>query len=349
MRVAIVTDAWMPQINGVVQTLLRTIEELRALGHVVEPFTPDGHSTLPCPGYPEIPLAVLPGRWLGERLEAFCPDALHIATEGPMGIAARRFALARRMPFTTAMHTRFPEYLHARIRLPLSVGYAWLRRFHAPSSCVMVPTRAVRRELLERGFRRTAIWGRGVDTGRFSPGPSSVFHDLPKPIWLSVGRLSVEKGLEAFLSLSLPGTKVVIGDGPRRRALENRYRDALFLGARANDELPLYYRGAGVFVFSSRTDTFGLVLLEAMACGLPVAAFPVAGPIDVVGQSGAGALDEDLGAACLRALEVDARIPRQLAMRHSWREASQRLASLLVVRDRSFSGSAVARSAVRPS
>lgn len=168
-------------------------------------------------------------------------------------------------------------------------------------------------------------------------------------VWLSVGRLSVEKGLEAFLSLSLPGTKVVIGDGPRRRALESRYRDALFLGARANDELPLYYRGADVFVFSSRTDTFDLVMLEATACGLPVAAFPVAGPIDVVGKSGAGAFDEDLGAACLRALEVDARIPRQLAMRHGWREASQRLASLLAVRDRSLAGSAVARAAVRPS
>lgn len=331
-RLAIVTDAWAPQVNGVVQTLGRTIAELRDLGHTVEAFGPQGHACLPCPGYPEIPLALMPGRRLADQLDAFAPEALHIATEGPMGLSARRYALRRGRPFTTAWHTRFPEYLNLRAGLPLSIGYRWLRRFHEPSSCVMVPTRAIRRELIERGFRRTAIWGRGVDTERFSPGPSAVFHDLPRPVWLAVGRLSVEKNLEAFLSLDLPGTKVVIGDGPQRRALEARHPDALFLGARANEELPLYYRGADVFVFPSRTDTFGLVLLEAMACGLPVAAYPVAGPLDVVGASGAGVLDEDLGRACQRALGIGSELPRRQAMRHCWRESSLRLASLLAVR-----------------
>lgn len=331
-RLAIVTDAWAPQVNGVVQTLGRTIAELRDLGHTVEAFGPQGHACLPCPGYPEIPLALMPGRRLADQLDAFAPEALHIATEGPMGLSARRYALRRGRPFTTAWHTRFPEYLNLRAGLPLSIGYRWLRRFHEPSSCVMVPTRAIRRELIERGFRRTAIWGRGVDTERFSPGPSAVFHGLPRPVWLAVGRLSVEKNLEAFLSLDLPGTKVVIGDGPQRRALEARHPDALFLGARANEELPLYYRGADVFVFPSRTDTFGLVLLEAMACGLPVAAYPVAGPLDVVGASGAGVLDEDLGRACQRALGIGSELPRRQAMRHCWRESSLRLASLLAVR-----------------
>lgn len=336
-RLAIVTDAWRPQINGVVQTLVRTLDELRALGHTVEVFSAQGHPSLPCPGYPEIALALLPGRRLARQLEAFAPEALHIATEGPMGLAARRFALRHGMPFTTSWHTSFPEYLRLRFGLSLSVGYRWLRRFHEPSSCVMVPSRLVRRELIERGFRRTAIWGRGVDTERFSPGPSAVFHDLPRPIWLTVGRLSAEKNIEAFLTLDLPGTRVVIGDGPQRKALEARYPDVLFLGARNNEELPLYYRGADVFVFPSRSDTFGLVMLEAMACGLPVAAYPAAGPAEVIGHSGAGAMAEDLQHACLQALEIDAELPRRQAMRYSWRESSLRMASLLAIRP-GFSG-----------
>lgn len=332
MRIAIVTDAWAPQVNGVVQTLGRTIEGLRQLGHEVQAFTANGRTTVPCPGYPEIALAVLPGRWLGRAIDDFAPDALHIATEGPMGLAARRHALARAMPFTTAWHTRFPEYLNLRTGLPVSLGYRWLRRFHAPSACVLVPTPTVRDDLVARGFERTEIWGRGVDTERFCPGPSAVFHDLPRPIWLSVGRVSVEKNLEAFLALPLAGTKVVIGDGPQRRALEARFPQALFLGARENRELPLYYRGADVFVFPSRTDTFGLVLLEAMACGVPVAAFPVPGPIDVVGRSGGGALDEDLGRACERALGIAPEVPRRHALAHSWQEATKRLFSQLAIR-----------------
>ncbi|MBN9428016.1 MAG: glycosyltransferase family 1 protein [Burkholderiales bacterium] len=327
--VAIVTDAWAPQVNGVVHTLQRTCAELRSIG--IEPtiFSPDAYRSVPCPTYPEIRLALMPGRELARRLDAARPDALHIATEGPLGWAARRHALDARLPFTTAYHTRFAEYLRARTGVPLAIGYRVLRRFHQPSSCVMVPTRAVQMELQRHGFERTELWGRGVDTELFSPAPSNVFDGLPRPIFLSVGRVAIEKNLDAFLRLPLPGSKVIIGDGPRRALLQRRFPDAIFLGARAHAELPAFYRAADVFVFPSLTDTFGLVLLEAMGCGLPVAAYPVAGPLDVVGDSGAGVLRDDLREACMAALAIDRDHARRHAMSRTWSQATERFAALL--------------------
>ncbi|MGE3865118.1 MAG: glycosyltransferase family 4 protein, partial [Burkholderiaceae bacterium] len=327
--VAIVTDAWAPQINGVVQTLQRTCACLQSMGIEPTVVSPEGHRSLPCPTYPEIRLALLPGREIARRLDALRPDALHIATEGPMGWAARRHALRAGLAFTTAYHTRFAEYLRARTGIPLSAGYRMLRHFHGPSKCVMVPTPMVQQQLRHYGFERTAIWGRGVDTDLFSPGGSGVFDGLPRPVFLSVGRVAVEKNLDAFLRLRLPGSKVIVGDGPRRALLQRRFPDAVFLGARANRDLPAFYRAADVFVFPSLTDTFGLVLLEAMACGLPVAAHPVAGPLDVVGDSGAGVLNEDLRDACLAALSIGRERPRRHALAHGWAKTSSRFAELL--------------------
>jgi hypothetical protein len=324
----IVTDAWEPQVNGVVRSLQNTRRELEAMGHTVELITPLEFKTLPCPTYPDIRLSLLPNAKVAARIEACAPEWLHIATEGPLGIAARRYAVRRRMAFTTAYHTRFPEYVRARTGLPLAVTYRFLRWFHDPARHVMVPTPAMREELMRRGFTNTALWSRGVDTDQFAPGTSSALAGLPRPIFLNVGRVAVEKNIEAFLRLDLPGTKCVAGDGPLLATLRQRYPQTHFLGVLPHRELADLYRAADVFVFPSRTDTFGLVLLEAMACGLPVAAYPVEGPIDVVGSSGAGALDEDLRTACMKALEI----PREAARRHaqgfSWRAATEQFLGL---------------------
>jgi glycosyltransferase involved in cell wall biosynthesis len=314
MRVAIVTDAWHPQVNGVVRTLSTVREGLAASGHEAEVFGPDRYRTIPCPGYSTIRLAIGAGGALGRQLAAFRPDAVHIATEGPLGLAARSFCLAQHWPFTTAYHTRFPEYVRARCGLPLSWSYAALRRFHAPSRGVMVATETVRRELRAWGFDRIVAWTRGVDTALFRPDCAPAV-ELPRPVFLYIGRVAVEKNLPAFLDLDLPGSKLVVGDGPMLPAMRRRYPQVHFAGAQSGEALVAHYAAADVMVLPSRTETFGLVLLEALACGVPVAAYPSAGPTDVIGDSGAGIIADDLGAAALAALSI----PRERCLEHARR------------------------------
>lgn len=322
MRILVVTDAWLPQVNGVVRTYRTLAKMLGEMGHEVVFVTPQDFRTVPCPTYPEIRLAVLPGRKLGRMIAAAQPAAIHVATEGPLGLAARRFCLARGLPFTSSFHTKFPEYVHARSGLPVSWGYAAMRWFHGPSQALMVATQGVENELAAWGLGRIRRWTRGVDTELFRPRDKG-FLDLPRPVALYVGRVAVEKNVEAFLALDLPGTKLVVGDGPQRAALEKRYPAAVFAGARAGEDLAAHYAAADVFVFPSRTDTFGLVLLEALASGLPVAAYPVAGPKDVIGDAPVGVLDDDLGAAARRALTIPPEACRAFALERSWRASAE--------------------------
>ena len=322
MRVLLVTDAWTPQVNGVVVTLRNTIAGLEGAGHTVETIGPDRFRSIPCPTYPEIRLALGAGRGLARLADAFAPDAVHVATEGPLGLAGRNWSLRRGIAFTTAYHTRFPEYVHARIRLPLALSYAWMRHFHGRSSAVMVPTPAIHDELARRGFRNLAMWSRGVDTELFRPGPA-LAHTWRRPVFMYVGRVAVEKNIEAFLTLDLPGGKVVVGDGPQREGLARRFPDVVFTGAKHGAELAAHFRSADAFVFPSRTDTFGLVLLEAMASGTPVAAYPVAGPIDVVRSGVSGILAHDLRAAALEALRLDRARVRAHALEFSWARATR--------------------------
>jgi glycosyltransferase involved in cell wall biosynthesis len=317
MKLMIITDAWSPQVNGVVTTLGRMGEGLGRLGHEVRFITPQLFRSIPCPTYPEIRLSLMPYAGVCRHIRDFKPDAIHIATEGPLGLAARRYCLKSDTPFTTAFHTRFAEYLHARIRIPIDLGYRWLRSFHAPSRALMVPTPSVQRELQARGFANTVSWTRGVDTRTFSPGARDALEGR-RPIFLYVGRVAVEKNIEAFLKLDLPGTKWVVGEGPSKAQLQRRYPQVHFAGIKTPAELATYYRAADVFVFPSLTDTFGLVMLEALACGTPVAAFPVLGPIDVIGDSGTGVLNADLGVACMQALDVSREKCRAYAEQFSW-------------------------------
>lgn len=322
MRILIVSDAWDPQVNGVVRTLKNTRRELERMGHLVDVLSPLEFRTVPCPTYPEIRLSLFPSSRVVERIERFAPDALHIATEGPLGLAARRFALRRRMPFTTAYHTRFPEYVQARIGLPLAVSYRALRWFHGPAHNVMVPTPVVKADLERYGFDNVQLWSRGVDIELFRPRAERVLDSKP-PVFLYVGRVAVEKNVSAFLALDLPGSKWVVGEGPGLAALQRKHPDVHYLGVLKAEQLAATYASADVFVFPSKTDTFGLVLLEAMACGVPVAAYPVTGPIDVIADSGAGALHEDLRTACLAALKIDRAVARARAEEFSWRKASE--------------------------
>ena len=328
MKVMIVTDAWKPQVNGVVTTLGTIGDGLSKIGHEVRFVTPIEFRSIPCPTYPEIRLSLFPSAGIRKTIEQFAPDAIHIATEGPLGIAARRFCLDHGLAFTTAFHTRFAEYVHARFRIPVDFTYRWLHRFHAPSRAVMVPTPAVRRELESRNFDNTVLWTRGVDTDTFHPCERNKLGD-ERPIFLYVGRVAVEKNIEAFLDLDLPGPKWVVGEGPSRARLERKYPDVSFEGIKTPQELAGYYSAADVCVFPSVTDTFGLVMLESLACGTPVAAFPVHGPIDVIGDSGAGVLDNDLRAACLNALEIDRGHARAYAEKFSWQESVQQFESYL--------------------
>jgi glycosyltransferase involved in cell wall biosynthesis len=331
LRLALVTDAWIPQVNGVVRTLQRTRAELERLGHQVEIISPDQFRTIPCPTYPEIRLALWPGRKVYRELDALKPDAIHISTEGPLGRAARAWCLKRRLPFTTAYHTRFPEYVAARCAVPLAWTYAIVRRFHAPAARVMVATQSIESELTARGFANISRWTRGVDLELFHPREQAPL-DLPRPIHLYVGRVAVEKNIGAFLALTLPGSKVVIGDGPQLAALKARYPDVHFLGAKYGSDLARHVAAGDVFVFPSLTDTFGLVMLEAMACGLPVAAFPVAGPKDVVREGEVGALDWDLAKAVERALALPRAACRLYAQDFSWEAATRQfLANLAPV------------------
>ena len=332
-RVLIVSDAWRPQVNGVVRTLETLVAELNVLGIVAEVIGPDRFRTLPCPTYPDIRLSVLPRRRLERMMNAFRPDALHIATEGPLGIAARRVARAKGWIFTTAFHTRFPEYLRARTRMPTRLSYAWLRRFHAAGHGLMVATESLRQELAARGFRDLRSWSRGVDLSLFQMEPRAAWEGLARPVCLYVGRVAVEKNISAFLDLNLPGSKVVVGDGPQRDALQRRFPNVRFAGELVGDALSRAYAGADVMVFPSLTDTFGLVMLESLACGTPVAAFPVTGPKDVLagGGEGIGAIDADLRAAVLRALAGGDRIAcRAFAETFSWRACAERFVTNLV-------------------
>lgn len=323
MRILIVTDAWQPQVNGVVRTLTETCRELTTFGHQVEMITPLEFNTLPCPTYPDIRLSILPYRQVAQRIAALAPHAIHIATEGPLGLAARRYCLRHKLLFTTAYHTRFPEYIAARTRLPLSISYAWMRRFHNAGAATLVPTQSIADDLRARGFDKVVLWSRGVDISMFSPGERDRLEESRAPRFVYIGRIAVEKNIEAFLKLDLPGSKWVVGDGPLLSRLQREYPEVHFAGVFPQPELARFYRAADVFVFPSLTDTFGLVLLEAMACGTPVAAYPVAGPRDVVGHSGAGVLHDDLRHACLEALKLDREHVRSVAERYSWAAATR--------------------------
>lgn len=330
MKILIVTDAWDPQVNGVVRTLKSTRRELEKMGHVVDILSPLEFKTVACPTYPEIRLSLAPRARVRQRILAAAPEALHIATEGPLGLAARAFAIRHRIRFTTAYHTRFPEYIKARFGVPLSLTYRFLKWFHGHSEAVLVPTRVVKSDLEAHGFppHRVVLWSRGVELDLFTPG-TAMRHDLRPPIFLCVGRIAVEKNIEAFLELDLPGTKWVAGEGPLLATLTRKYPDAHFTGVLNQEELARLYNAADVFVFPSRTDTFGLVLLEAMACGCPVAAYPVTGPVDVIGDSPAGVLDWDLRTAALAALKIDRALPRQHALRFSWETCSRQFLEYL--------------------
>jgi glycosyltransferase involved in cell wall biosynthesis len=336
MRIVLATDAWEPQVNGVVRTLARVAGELRAMGDLVEVISPDQFATFPLPTYPEIKLAMGAFEKVQQRFKAFEPEAIHIATEGPIGLAARRICLEWKLPFTTSYHTRFPEYVSARLPLPLAAGYAYMKWFHRPSGRLMVATRTMADELQRQGFRNISVWSRGVDTETFQPrrlNDPDVFDGLARPIWLNVGRVAVEKNIEAFLALDLPGTKVVVGDGPQREELIERYPDVLFAGAKLGADLAGHYASADVFVFPSLTDTFGLVMLEAWASGLPIAGFMAPGPADIIPGSQAGALAPDqthgLREACLQALEIDGSFARAAAERYSWRACAEEFRRLL--------------------
>jgi glycosyltransferase involved in cell wall biosynthesis len=322
MRIMIVTDAWLPQTNGVVRTLSQTMEWLGRFGHEVRMLTPQDFRSIACPTYPEIRLSLLPRKLVEHSIAEFSPQALHIATEGPLGLAARRYCLRRNLRFTTSYHTQFPQYLRARFPIPIAFSYWVLHRFHGAAARCMVSTLSLRTELQGRGFKNLAAWRRGVDTQLFKPGAKD-FLDMPRPIAAYVGRVAVEKNVEAFLRMPWDGSKIVIGDGPEREGLEARYPKVRFTGFRFGEDLAAHLAAADVMVFPSLTDTFGLVNLEAMACGVPVAAYPVNGPIDVIQDGVTGALDHDLEKAARRALSLDPKVCRENAVRCGW-DASAR-------------------------
>lgn len=328
MRVVVATDAWHPQTNGVVRTLSTTVECMRADGLDVHVISPDRFRTVPCPTYPEIRLSLLAGRAVARQLAQLEPTAVHIATEGPIGLAARRWCIQTGHEFTTAYHTQFPEYIRARAPVPLSVSYAFMRWFHGAARRTLVATPSMRRQLESRGFGNIATWSRGVDSDLFRPRDKS-FLLLPRPIWLYLGRVAVEKGIEDFLRLDLAGTKLVVGDGPARQSLAVAFPEAVFIGYKHGEDLARHVAASDVFVFPSRTDTFGLVLLEAMACGLPVAAYPVTGPIDVVRNGVTGILSEDLRSAALAALQLNPADCRAHALGYSWVACTRQFVSAL--------------------
>ncbi len=318
MRILIVSDAWHPQVNGVVTSLQALVSELRGLGHLVKLLSPQDFRALPCPSYPEIPLVWNLWR-VGPAIREFRPDCVHLATEGPLGWAARRWLGKRGLAFSSAIHTRFPEYVHTRWPLlPLSWGYAYLRRFHQPSQAVLVTTERLRKEFSGWGLQRLQLWRKGVDTRLFQPQGAAPGELL----FLYVGRLAAEKNVQAFLDLDLPGAKCVVGDGPQRAELQAAYPQAHFLGYQQGEALARSFATASVLVFPSRTDTYGLVMLEALACGTPVAAFPVPGPLDVLEPGVTGVLDDDLRQACLAALQLDRQQCAQRAAQQSWRSSA---------------------------
>jgi glycosyltransferase involved in cell wall biosynthesis len=322
MRILIATDAWRPQVNGVVRTLISLARSAPGLGVEVDFLTPEGFPSVGVPTYPGLRVA-LPNRGeIARRIEAASPEAIHIATEGPIGWAVRAYCCRRKLAFTTSYTTRFPEYIAVRSIIPAAMSYAVLRRFHAASAMTMVATGSLHQELGARGFRRLGYWTRGVDTDLFNPDHPAEL-GLPRPVFMTMGRVAVEKNIEAFLSLDLGGSKVVVGDGPQKADLAHKYPDVKFLGEKTGAELTAHLAAADVFVFPSRTDTFGVVQLEALACGTPVAAFPVTGPLDVIADHPIGALDEDLRRACFRALDISRDACRRFALERSWENSAR--------------------------
>jgi glycosyltransferase involved in cell wall biosynthesis len=322
MKVLVATDAWHPQVNGVVRTLGSLARVASKLGVTVDFLSPEGFPSYPVPTYPGLRLALPSRRRIAERIEAAKPDAIHLATEGPIGFAVRAYCRRRGRPFTTSYTTRFPEYISARSPIPESWVYAALRWFHSAASVTMVATPSLRNELAGRGFGNLGMWTRGVDVDLFRPD-RAVDLGLPRPIFMTVGRVAVEKNLEAFLSLDLPGSKAVIGDGPQLEKLKRDFPAAYFLGPLENGTLAAHLAAADVFVFPSRTDTFGIVQLEALASGVPVAAYPVTGPKDVIGDHPVGALHEDLSVACIEALRISRHACRKFALSYSWENSAR--------------------------
>lgn len=324
-RITVVTDAWHPQVNGVVRSLENTIAEMQRMGHEIMLVTPDRFRNVPLPSYPEIRIALARYRTVEREIDRFQPSFVHIATEGPLGFYARHWCLKRSMPFSTSYHTRFPEYVSARLPLPESLLYSLVRWFHNAGNVCMVATESLEKELSARGFRNLMRWTRGIDHQLYAPRPLEERpFGLERPLFMQVGRVSVEKNIPAFLDLDLPGSKIVIGDGPDREKLARAHPDVLFTGAKFGQELAEAYAQADVFVFPSKTDTFGNVILEALASGVPVAAYPVTGPADILGgHPEAGALDEDLRAACLRALAASRSGARALAEQFTWEAATR--------------------------
>jgi len=337
-RIAIVTDAWHPQINGVVTTLTQTVKHLELMGHQVTVINPQLFRSVPCPSYPEIRLALAWTGKLKKHLSEFAPNAVHIATEGPLGWAARSVCLKRNFPYTTSYHTRFPEYINMRFPIPLSWSYPVVRTFHNRAERMMVATPALREELHQRNFVNTAPWSRGVNTDLFHP-KAQIELGIDGPIQMYVGRVAVEKNIEAFLELDLVGTKVVVGDGPARKELEKKYPRAVFAGYRKGKELAGYVANADVLVFPSLTDTFGVVMLEANGCGVPVAAYPVTGPINVVKNGVNGWLDEDLATAVNKAMHVSRTSCRDTALQYSWEACSEQFFNNLAIVDRPLGSS----------
>ncbi len=331
MRILIVTDAWAPQVNGVVRTLQAVSGALERSGHRVSLISPDRFRSLPCPTYPEIRLALTGRRRIGSLIAAAAPDAIHIATEGPLGVAARRWCVERGLPFTTAYHTQFPDYVARRTGLPSSWFWRYIRWFHAPARAVLVSTDSVAAQLKARGIERTKPWGRGVDLDCFRPDvpPDPVLHRLKRPVQLYVGRVAVEKNVGAFLDAHHPGSKVVVGDGPALEGLKRRYPHVSFMGALHGTALAASYAAADVFVFPSRTDTFGLVMIEALACGTPVAAYPVPGPVDVLDAT-VGCMDADLASAIGGALARDRAACAAYARGFSWEASARQFEAALV-------------------
>jgi glycosyltransferase involved in cell wall biosynthesis len=322
MKILIATDAWRPQVNGVVRTLGSLARAAAKLGVEIDFLSPDGFWTVPVPTYPGLRLAVPRRRRIAERIEAARPDAIHIATEGPIGYAVRAYCMRVGRPFTTSYTTRFPEYISARSPIPQRWIYNALRRFHAAGTVTMVATPSLMTELSERGFGKLGMWTRGVDVDLFRPD-RAIDLDFPRPIFMTVGRVAVEKNLPAFLSLDLPGSKVVIGAGPQEGELKRRFPAAKFLGQLDNGILAAHLAAADVFAFPSRTDTFGVVQLEALASGVPIAAFPVTGPKDVIGNNPIGVLNEDLRVACMQALWISRESCREFALRYSWENSAR--------------------------
>lgn len=342
MRIAIVTDAWSPQVNGVVRTLQSVSAELRAMGHELTIISPDLYASVPCPTYPEIRLALPRPGLVGRTLAEFRAEAVHIATEGPLGLLARRWCLSHGLPFTTAYHTQFPEYVAARIKA-VNPEFVWryVRWFHAPSAAILASTPSVAQALAAHGLPQSRHWGRGVDTTLFrADGPRDAFvRSLPGPVQLYAGRVAVEKNIAAFLATDLPGSKVVVGDGPARAALAAEYPHVHFLGAKFGEDLAAIYRAADVFLFPSRTDTFGLVMIEALACGTPVAALPVQGPLDVLNPQ-VGVMDEALDRAIARALTLDRETCAHFGQGFTWRASAEQFLAALAPIDQGMRAAA---------